>query len=287
MKWTCPPILEVTRAISTYHISKGIDGKIDANSGNIFVKNSNNSKQKPIESYVLSSVRRLVRSIYPMAYMVDSADADVTLDIKSNIANQARICEIFVPNSSFSLKKKRRIVSESSTTDSVPSSDESDEVDSYDDVAQHDADRAISTIKKIAQESFSAYFDQFISRFCVDSNASISWVVRKGLKPIYLMGRYNKFARDVPQAPWSIGTDEAMSSNNSNSSSSSSSSSSNKNNSDAHNDETVEVPSASQVGLDDLAGGDELFRRKGRFSVEEIVADAVKVIISHCFIDIF
>eukprot|EP00596_Hydrurales_sp_CCMP1899_P011286 CAMPEP_0119048614 /NCGR_PEP_ID=MMETSP1177-20130426/59943_1 /TAXON_ID=2985 /ORGANISM="Ochromonas sp, Strain CCMP1899" /LENGTH=142 /DNA_ID=CAMNT_0007024761 /DNA_START=866 /DNA_END=1291 /DNA_ORIENTATION=+ len=33
----------------------------------------------------------------------------------------------------------------------------------------------------------------------------VSWGIEATARPLYLLGRYRKYARDVPQAPWTLG----------------------------------------------------------------------------------
>lgn len=322
IRWICNPILEVTRVIAECNPDRVVTNNNRNSNSNSNSNNNNNNKQKPIEAYLLGSVRRYVRKMYPLSSIVDSNDADITLDIKANIAKQARICELFASlsgcSSQLSFNKKRKVIE---TTTSISNSiidapslsflppyvnvlpsaadlnvisighDSCSRAEAVvapaddDDISQNDADRVISAIKKSTPESLRLCINQFSEDLrTLLFRSSSTWTVRKSLKPIYLLGRYNKFARDVPQAPWTIGTDESMSSNsssssnsNSNSSKNSSSNNNSSNSSGSSGSDSGDMVFASQVGLDSDSGSELLRPRKGRYSIEEIIADAVKV----------
>jgi len=104
------------------------------------------------------------------------------------------------------------------------------------------------------------------------------WVLSAAPRPVYLLGRYRKLARDVPQSPWSFGTGTTGSKNGFSAVSTGV---------EAQELDVEEIgkrkryddSDAFDAGIITSSTGDILENRKGRNSVEELIGEAVKSVL--------
>ena len=114
----------------------------------------------------------------------------------------------------------------------------------------------------------------------VDPLLSPLWTVSVSPRPVYLFGRYRKLARDVPQSPWALNA-QSMGSKNGfaevGMATEAEDDSAGLKRRRAGDDGDADPVSAEVYGTDRAHDSGDGERRKGRNSVEEIIAEAVRV----------
>ena len=125
--------------------------------------------------------------------------------------------------------------------------------------------------------------------FSISANAALpydAWSLSITPRPLYLFGRYRKLARDVPQTPWLGGSvlgGSRVGFTATPAEASSSSSSSAPNDESGNKRKREDVICASGTEESEVAGakadGDTNTLRKGRYSVEEFISEAVQFVL--------
>ena len=129
----------------------------------------------------------------PLTIVDDMAAADVQINVLLHFENQTEFCQAMV--SDFKHKTKKRRLGEVVL-------DEADE-DAFE-VSRTDSDRLLLRYKSLDEKGINELktaLEGFVSRHA----SPITWTVQSLPRPIYLLGRYRKLARDVPQSCWTIG----------------------------------------------------------------------------------
>ena len=105
------------------------------------------------------------------------------------IAEELELCQLFQPD--IQLKKKKRRHGSSEVINEYA-------------VSQPDVDGILSSLKVISSENVESIKDRVRQYFAGHQMWGISYTVSCSSCPFYLLGRYRKLARDVPQAAWTI-----------------------------------------------------------------------------------
>ena len=112
---------------------------------------------------------------------------------------------------------------------------------------------------------------QIASELITAQPATIRWEMLITLCPVYLLGRYRKRARDVPQSPWTVEVDAKISSREEDKE--------DREVEDVEGDEDGDIKSRdnanNSISNNNSKSNSKITERKGRNSVEEIIGDAV------------
>ena len=129
----------------------------------------------------------------PLTIVDDMATASIQINVLLHFNNQTEFCQAMVND--FKHKTKKRRMGEVVL-------DEADD-DAFE-VSRTDSDRLLLRYKTLDEngiDELKIALDGFMSRLA----SPITWTVQSIPRPIYLLGRYRKLARDVPQSCWTIG----------------------------------------------------------------------------------
>ena len=129
----------------------------------------------------------------PLRVVDDAAMADLQVDVLLDLPHQTELCRAVHP--AFKHKTKRRRLGEVVL-------DGGDD-DAFE-VSRTDADRILLGYKRLDEAGVAALLAPFLAHMRGTARA-LTWVARCVPRPVYLLGRYRKLARDVPQARWTLG----------------------------------------------------------------------------------
>jgi hypothetical protein len=129
----------------------------------------------------------------PLRVVDDAALADLQVDLVLDMPHQTELCQAVHP--AFKHKTKRRRLGE------VVLEDGDD--DAFE-VSRTDADRILLAYKRLDEAGIHALRAPFLTYMRATARP-LTWSARCVPRPVYLLGRYRKLARDVPQARWTLG----------------------------------------------------------------------------------
>ena len=129
----------------------------------------------------------------PLTIVDDMAAAGVQINVLLHFENQTEFCQAMV--SDFKHKTKKRRLGEVIL-------DETDE-DAFE-VSRNDSDRLLLRYKSLDDKGINE-LKRALDGFMTTHASAITWTVQSIPRPIFLLGRYRKLARDVPQSCWTIG----------------------------------------------------------------------------------
>ena len=138
-------------------------------------------------------INRDQRCKVPLTIVDDMATAGVQINVLLHFENQTEFCQAMV--SDFKHKTKKRRMGEVVL-------DEADE-EAFE-VSRTDSDRLLLRYKSLDENGINE-LKTCLEGFMSHHASPITWTVQSITRPIYLLGRYRKLARDVPQSCWTIG----------------------------------------------------------------------------------
>ena len=112
------------------------------------------------------------------------------MQISMKIEEELDLCRLFQPDIQLKKKKRRRGSSEVTVNEFI--------------VSQPDVDGILTSLKSIAPQNVRSIRDRICDYFAEHETLGVSYSVSCSSCAFYLLGRYRKLARDVPQAAWTI-----------------------------------------------------------------------------------
>eukprot|EP01038_Epipyxis_sp_PR26KG_P016414 gene16414-22382_t len=152
--------------------------------------------------------------------------------------------------------KKRKIVD-------IDSSQDQFDTNNFE-INRENADMLITAYKTLSKDGITQLYKNLKSFMSDNMNEPIAYSMKTQTNSIYLFGRYLKYARDVPQSPWTLATANDIASTRIN-----------QNNNNNNNNEEVAIINKE----DDDYEGVSQEQRKGRNSIEEIISFSTKKIL--------
>lgn len=120
----------------------------------------------------------------------DISVAEIQVTVTAMITNQTEFCQAIC--SDYHHKKKKKRFGETVTVDLF-------------EVTRTDADAILTSYKNLNTNTMVILEKSLKDYMLTPSAQPVSWNIDILPRPLYLLGRYRKYARDVPQAPWTLG----------------------------------------------------------------------------------
>lgn len=129
----------------------------------------------------------------PLRIVDDMATAEVQVNVLIDFKNQTEFCLAMMADFRHKTKKRKlgEVVLESGDDEAF-------------EVSRTDSDRVLLWFKGLDEGGTDA-LQVALTNYMATSASPISWTIHSIPRPIYLLGRYRKLARDVPQSRWTVG----------------------------------------------------------------------------------
>lgn len=144
-----------------------------------------------VDQIFLHILENRLSKIFPLKY--DQQNPNLLLFVKIHIANDNLICNSILPD--FKTKKIKRKYTDGANLDPLNQP-----------VSRPTIDRILVAIKDYSIMEIQSLAQRYLQYYSsiIDKNSVLSIETNIYFSPCYLYGRYNKFARDVPQSPWNL-----------------------------------------------------------------------------------
>mmetsp|Transcript_5065 Transcript_5065/g.5187 ORF Transcript_5065/g.5187 Transcript_5065/m.5187 type:complete len:524 (+) Transcript_5065:187-1758(+) len=153
---------------------------------------SNNEKSFSFPS-ITDLIQRLLGDILRINgvnIVHDVSTAEIQVTVTALIPNQTEFCQAIY--SDYRHRKKKKRFGETTTGDLF-------------EVSRTDADTILTSYKTLNTNTI-VILEKSMKDYMTTQNVEpVSWGIEATARPLYLLGRYRKYARDVPQAPWTLG----------------------------------------------------------------------------------